>query len=451
MKAVVRFRLLFCLFLATAVAMVQSTVFAGDGGFRSSAVGGISIDAEGQLTVAPPEVKGRLRQQMLEAFDKVPSDLAAPVAMRKVSLRGLNDAVKEAMQNNNGVLPDSVKYLAGLQRIEYVFVDEANNDIVLAGPAEGWTIDNAGNVVGVTTGRPVLLLEDLIVAMQTVDEARRGGITCSIDPTAEGRRNLENYLSSLSRMDASVKAGVERAMGPQQITITGVPQDSHFARVLVGADFRMKRIAMDLDPSPVRGLPSYLDILPSARAVTNATPRWWLACNYGPLARSEDGLAWQLRGPGVKAMTEDEFVDAAGNVQQSSRTSALPQKWADLMTEKYEDLAAEDKIFGQLRNIMDMSVIAALIEKEQLLSKANLQLDMLKDEKSPVQLESFHNPKAVPTFCSAVKKGRQWVITASGGVEIDSWRVASTSEPSTELAKLQTAAAGKHADVWWWN
>ena len=447
MKAVVRPRPFLTLLL---VAILGSPVLAGDLG-RRSAVGGISIDPQGQLTAAAPEMKRQLREEMLKALEKVPGELGTPVKMRKVSLRGLNDAVKAALANNGGVLPDAIKYMAGLQRIEYVFVDEANNDLILAGPAEGWTIDQSGNVVGVTTGRPVLLLEDFIVAMRSVEEARRGGITCSIDPTAEGRQNLDNYLAGLTRMDASVKAGVERALGPQVITIQGVPQSSHFARVLVGADFRMKRIAMHLDPSPVRGLPSYLDMLPSARAVKNAMPRWWLACNYEPLAQSEDGLAWQLRGPGVKAMTEDEFIEADGTVRQSGKTSALPQKWADLMTAKYEDLAAEDKIFGELRNVMDMCVIAALLEKEQLLAKANLELDMIKNESSPVPMEVYPTPTTVPSFFSAMKKGREWVITASGGVDINSWEVASHTETTLGMDKLRTEQLAANTDSWWWN
>ncbi len=450
MKAVVSPRLCSTLLTVLGMILLSSSLFAGEFG-RRSAVGGISIDAAGQLTTASPEVRKQLRDEMMRALEKVPGDLATPVKMRKVSLRGLNDAVRGALANNGGTLPDVVKYMAGLQRIEYVFVDQANNDIILAGPAEGWTVDDSGTVVGVTTGRPVLLLEDFIIAMRSVEEARRGGITCSIDPTPEGRQNLRNYLAGVSRMDASVKAGVEQALGPQVITVTGVPKSSHFARVLVGADFRMKRIAMHLDPSPVRGLPSYLEMLPSARAVTNATPRWWLACNYEPLAQSEDGLAWQLRGPGVKAMTEDEIIGADGSVQQTGKTGAISQKWADLMTAKYEDLATEDKIFGELRNIMDMCVIAALLEKEQLLAKADLQLDMIKDPASPVPLEEFPSPETVPTFFSAMKKGRQWVITASGGVEINSWEVADNTESTPGMKDLREEHLAANANVWWWN
>ncbi|MFN3151675.1 DUF1598 domain-containing protein [Bremerella sp.] len=452
MKAFVLPRVRFALLMVLGMSVAAASVYAGQVGFRQNAVGGVSIDAQGQLTSARPEVKRQLRQEMMNALEKVPGDLATPVKMRKVSLRGLNAAIKASQANNGGKLPDAVKYMAGLQRIEYVFVDEANNDVILAGPAEGWTVDESGNVVGVTTGRPVLLLEDFIVAMRSTEEARRGGITCSIDPTAEGRQNLDNYLASLTRMDASVKDGVERAMGAQVITITGVPKDSHFARVLVAADFRMKRIAMHLDPSPVRGLPSYLDMLPSARSVQNAMPRWWLACNYQPLAQSEDGLAWQLRGPGVKAMTEDEIIAEDGTVAQTGKVSAIPQKWADAMTKNYEELSTEDKIFGELRNVMDMCVIAALLEKEKLLTKADLDLDMIKSDSSPVQLEKFATPDTVPTFFSAMKKGRQWVITASGGVDINSWEVASHTENVAGMDTLRTEQLAANTDnIWWWN
>ena len=54
---------------------------------------------------------------------------------------------------------------------------------------------------------------------------------------------------------------MEEAVGPQTITVTGVPATSHFARVIVAADFRMKRLAMNFEPAPVDGMPSFLTML----------------------------------------------------------------------------------------------------------------------------------------------------------------------------------------------
>ena len=75
------------------------------------------------------------------------------------------------------------------------------------------------------------------------------------------------------------------------ITVTGVPATSHFARTMVAADFRMKRLAMDFEPAPVDGMPSFLSMITGrGRGMKNMMPRWWLAPNYEPLA--ETPTAW---------------------------------------------------------------------------------------------------------------------------------------------------------------
>ena len=150
----------------------------------------------------------------------------------------------------------------------------------------------------------------------------------------------------------------------------------------------MKRLAMNLDQSPVKGLPSYVQMMKGSRNANSVYPRWWLACNYEPIAAGDNGLAWEIRGQGVKAMTEDEFVDEQGKVQQTGRKSPLAQKWADAMTKKYEELSQKDAIFGELRNIMDMSVVAALIVKNDLASKAQCNLPMLMANDSQLQIEA---------------------------------------------------------------
>src|SRR5262245_65707376 len=102
-------------------------------------------------------------------------------------------------------------------------------------------------------------------------------------------------------------AAMRKALGPQQITLTGVPTDSHFARVLVSSDFHMKRLGMNLEQSPVRALPSFIDMLKHDTSGDHPTPRWWLECDYEALGRSEDGLAFELRGRGRKGRAGGEI------------------------------------------------------------------------------------------------------------------------------------------------
>ena len=134
-------------------------------------VGGVLIDGEGVLSNATVDALGELRKARLESLERIPVELNQAAETRKISLRRLEATINDCLKNNKP-LPDAVKYLAGLQRIRYVFVYPEQKDIVLVGPGEGWKIDAKGAVVGAITGRPVMLLDDLLVALRT---ARRGG------------------------------------------------------------------------------------------------------------------------------------------------------------------------------------------------------------------------------------------------------------------------------------
>jgi hypothetical protein len=420
---------------------------------NSRAVGGISIDASGLLDNATLDAMGELRRLRAEAMDNVPEGLNQANPTRKVSLRGLQQAIAEHAEDDR-LLPDEVRYLAGLQRIEYVFVYPELNDIVLVGPGEGWQVDQRGYVVGSTTGRPVMLLDDLLVAMRTARQAARGGISCSIDPTPEGLTRLRSHVSKLRTIGNPQRtaAGIENALGRQQITVTGVPETSHFARVMVAADYRMKRLAMHFEPAPVAGLPSFLSMMRAGgRGMSNMMPRWWLAPNYEPLLRDADGLAWAFPSASVKAMTEADFLTAAGTREHSGQASPVAQKWADNMTEHFDELAVADPVFGQLRNCMELAVVSALMVKEDLPGKAGCSLPTLLDGQG-IDVEKFPAPKEVDSKASLLKKGRNWLISASGGVQINSWMLADKTEQSDSLDPLRekAKAAGQNGS-WWWQ
>jgi len=322
----------------------------------------------------------------------------------------------------------------------------------LAGPGEGWKVDPHGNIVGLSTGRPVMLLDDLLVALRSAMQAARGGIRCSIDPTPEGMARLQNYNRSLKRITnpQAMKTNIEEVLGLQQITIAGVPPTSHFARVLVAADYRMKRIAMNFEPAPASvKLPSYLQMVPASRR-SISTPRWWLEPKYEPILRDADGLAWELRGASVQALTEEDLFNAAGQRRHTGRANPLAKKWADLMTEQYPALAVADPIFGELQNCMELAIVAALIIKERLPERSGHSFSMLldSDEVQPVELAA---PKEVASQVSVLKKGRNWVISASGGVAIPSWQIVERTRQSDTVAPVRAKAAPQNKSGWWWN
>jgi hypothetical protein len=246
-------------------------------------------------------------------------------------------------------------------------------------------------------------------------------------------------------------SGFEQALGSQDITVGGVPATSHFAHVLVAADYRMKRLAMNFDPSPVQGLPSYLHMASAGgRGVQNVMPRWWLAASYEPVLTDETGLSFELRGQGVKAMTESDALAVDGSRKHTGKSSPAAKKWAKAMTDHYEKLSVKEPIFGELRNMMDLAVIGALIVKENLLAKAGLELTMLVDDAS-LPAVKLDVPKEVDSKASLVDKRGKYIISVSGGVKIESWQIADTKEISPELAPARETAMTGQSTAWWWN
>jgi hypothetical protein len=193
----------------------------------------------------------------------------------------------------------------------------------------------------------------------------------------------------------------------------------------------------------VRGLPSYLQML---KGKTTISPRFWLEPKFDALLCDANGLAFELCGAGVKAMTEEDFITATGSVQHSGKASPMAQKWAGTMTEKYPELAVADPIFGQLQNCMELAVVGAIIVKDRLPEKAGYDLPTLLNSPA-VKPEVFHAPKQVPTIASV--KGR--LIAVSGGVAINSWAWADKAKPSDKVAAVREKTVFQQTAGWWQN
>ncbi len=221
---------------------------------------------------------------------------------------------------------------------------------------------------------------------------------------------------------------------------------------MVAADVTMKRLAMGFERSPVAGLPSYLELVARGEGAPprEAMPRWWLAPQYEPLLKDAEGLAWELRGRGVQAMTEDTRFAADGAAQRTGKANPLARRWAETFTEKYADLSRELPILGELRNCIDLAVVGALIVKHELPARVRYGMPLLLSA-ADVKPASWDVPKTIASQAKSVRKGSQWVVTVSGGVQIDSWAAADKPETRGDLDKARQTAAAKDARRWWWD
>lgn len=429
----------------------------GLGGGGGGGLAGIHVDASGVLARISKDPTGQLTKQRFQAARKELGAMAKQWRkLRMVSLNRLEAAVQACTEKNQRPSNDMLA-LAGLTRLQYVFFIPETNDIVVGGQAEPYFDDGNGETRGMKSGRPVVLLEDLIVALRAFAPSvpAQRLIGCSIDPTQEG---LQNYNQAVRAIQASgvrearvISQTLKDAMGKHDVSIFGVSPKTRFAHVLLSADYRMKLIGIGLEKPPVR-IKSFTEL---SRGPENMV-RWFFTPNYETVRVSDDGLAMQLTGDGVKLVGEDEIVNADGSRRAVGKTTGASKRFVDGFTKKYIALANAEPVYGHLRNLIDLSIAAAYIQQEDFYGQAEWGMEFFADE-SQCSVELYNAPEKVDTAVNAIWKGGQLRTPIGGGVSIhpgialESHNLLSDEEgelqgqiDNIDLAKLP-------ADRWWWD
>jgi len=383
--------------------------------------------------------------------------VAMPSKLRKISLTRLERAIAQ----HQGVPTDEMRYLAGLLRLHYVFLYPDSNDIVVAGPAEGWFVDPSGRVVSLSSGRPVLQLQDLVVALRAFPPGGKKAtfIGCSIDPTQEGLASMQQFLRSIgSRATPGdtqyIVDGLQTSLGLQTVSINGISPRTHFAQVLVEADYRMKLIGIGLERPPVK-LASYVEKANPAAVSRNAMQRWYFTPDYQCVRVSEDKLAMELVGDGVKLVGEHELVGPDGRRQASGSIDRASQAFVFNFTKKYSELADRSPVYAELRNLIDLAVAAAFMQQQDYYAKAGWKMEVFGREQA-FAVETLDSPRQVETAVNAIWKGNRLMTPIGGGVQIIAQRALDTENIlPDEAEKVARTREQIKPDLregqWWWD
>jgi tetratricopeptide (TPR) repeat protein len=176
-----------------------------------------------------------------------------------------------------GELPEALRYPGGIERVHGFVLDAQRRDVVLVG----------ARARGLETRLDVDLL---IVALQSVWQE---GLTPGV----------------------SLDALPENPGGPQYSRVIGVPPTSRFARVMLDADYAMKRVMMDDLRVTVPGFRSYAQVM-AAQPSALPRERFWFypaALGAGDVHVSATARTI-LFDTGVRLLTESQRVVAGGYV-----------------------------------------------------------------------------------------------------------------------------------------
>jgi len=385
-------------------------------------VPGVYIEQDGN--VRSREVDQTKQLAELRARAKSVAQAAKDPALAFVSLPKTFAAARAAIDAGKPV-PDELRYLGGLTQVRYVFVYPDEKDLVVAGPAEPFVVQDGGlYATGKRTGRPVMQLDDLVVAMRTADESRGRAFGCRIDPNPKSLEISKEVMAKYARksrrerMDAMAKA-----LGPQKVSVFGTAADTRLAFVCVAADYKLKRFALALEPaaSQATGIGHAVD---NTRSAMN---RFWFETGFDPLRVSPAGDAFEFRGPRLKVQAGAFDFDPRG----ATRTAT---DFAKRFNDRVPAVAVAEPLVAELQNIADLSLLATLIRHDKLDRRAGWDSAWLMDDHA-YPVKKVPAPVTADTLVSAAAGS-----IAAGGVQFATARwLAETPRERDEKGELEAS------------
>ena len=216
----------------------------------------------------------------------------------------------------------------------------------------------------------------------------------------------------------------------------------------------MKRVGLGAAES-VDGMENYMDrVARQAKTGQPVTPmnvvRWWFATDYAGVQRSERGDAFRIAGRGARVLSENELLTVRGERVHTGRSDAATEGFASAFTARFDDLCRAYPVYGELRNVFDLAVLAALLHAEDLPARVDwapglfLQADRLPTPR-------LRTAREVDTLATSRIVNRTQVLAAvSGGVWIDPKEVLA-EDSATGPAPRRATAPDSDASGWWWD
>jgi tetratricopeptide (TPR) repeat protein len=281
-------------------------------------------------------------------------------------------------------LPEPLRYPGAIERIVGFVLAPAQRDVLL---------------VGVPARRPEnrIELDDLVVGLRAVwRDGEVPGVSLDPAPDAPG--------------------------GAQYPRVIGVPESSRFARIMLDADYAMKRIIMGAQPV---GAPGYASLLRLRAAGTAADgkagrDRFWffpVPLRAGDLQVSP-GARGVLFNAGVQVLTEGQRLAAQGFVGTGAADPTAARA-AELFTAALDELertgeGAPPGVFAALHGLIDIVTLCTVwrgagVDAAPLGALAAL----------PVRRREGAQalPKFYPGVTSRLELGGGVAYTMSGGVQ----------------------------------
>jgi hypothetical protein len=374
------------------------------------------------------------------------------VTLTAISLRELRAKLNE---------PQATQFFGATRVYGFLLAsDELGNDCVLITDQE--------------PGRPVLRLDDFKVAYRNVD-AGGSRPACTIDPRPDVLQRLSSIsegigtVRSMAEMQRLIREYEQIARAEQDVHVFSVDVQTHFAQVMVEADYYLKSVCNgDAQVAGVTSLTQF--VLADARKELSKhgrlqmplkqMNRFWF--NAGKVTYRTSGDRFMLGSCPVVLLTEEEAMTAGGGRVGFGRPSPHAKAFADGFTARYAQAAKTKPVYRELENAYRFVALAELLLGQEARGRAGPVVESLLQEVRIPQVA--HRPTRPGQFAVGrldmsfkVPNGRREVhlrLPSCGGVVVGVHfhEMERRPDPAGVVDRIATAALSTRPSpraAWW--
>jgi hypothetical protein len=198
-------------------------------------------------------------------------------------------------------------------------------------------------------------------------------------------RRYEEAITNNNSLVRGYQDGDQNAQGqwckicqqPQDVRVLGLPFDSRFGRIMVDADYHMKRLVNGSDDLHIDGFKSLTKLRENERSASNQVDmnRFWFL--PGDNSYVEDKGIVLIKNSDVRLETEEEFLSNTNKIQGRGHPDPLAKEFAETFTEKYAQIAQRNPIYKELEGLFRFVSLAQLLKYKNAPTKAGLNIDYL--------------------------------------------------------------------------
>ncbi|MEI6915376.1 MAG: DUF1598 domain-containing protein, partial [Armatimonadota bacterium] len=291
------------------------------------------------------------------------------------SLRAVS--LSDILQQNSDT-PD----LGGLSRVLGFVRDRKSGEITLLGKTE--------------PDAPGISLDVLSVALRTIWK-RKATPAISLDPDGAD------------------------VFGPQRVRLEGISPDcraSEFTRIMLEADYEMKRILLGEDRLDIEGYKCFAEfIAQDTREIPADYFRWWLypkeTSGASVYRASRGDLDVFFYDSDVRLLTETMKLVSFG-LASTGKIDAIAEQASNAFTSFYGDIEKRKPIFRQLHGLFDVAKLAAILRAQDV---SNDQLNSVANRPiQPVEIRDSYEGIG-PRLISWQAEGAARFLFIGGGVQ----------------------------------